>query len=223
MKMKPLFYIMILILLSGCLDNKGDISTPIPTVTAVSPIVTITEPITTETTEDIPEPTDTITTTETPIETPIVTSTPKPIITATEVVPTPTTDVVQYNIGQSVNNGKTKITINSMRFSEKIGDNSSNSGNQFLIINITIENIGSGDLSYSAHQFVILDTDEDIETIYQVDESILSNLPNMFNGENIKPGDKRQGEFAYNVPNNAKGLKLKFEYSDLTSEFFSLN
>jgi len=176
--------------------------------------------ITTETTKETQEPTETVTITEKPI----ITNIPEPVdITNTEEVPGQITGVTQYSIGQSANNGQTKITLNDMRFSKTIKNNKASPGNQFLIINLTIENIGNGDLSYSAHQFIILETYADIETIYQVDEPASSILSNLFNGENIKRGDKRQGEFVYRVPNDARGLVLKFEYSDLTSEFFLLN
>ena len=101
-------------------------------------------------------------------------------------------------------------------------------GKQYLIIDITIENIGKDkNLSYSGDQFIILDSDEVIEISYGEDVSSLE-LEKHFNGDNISPGEKRQGELSFQVPEGAKGLLLKFEYSPESSggsrsEFFMLD
>lgn len=173
----------LLVALSGCIDNDTGpiISTPEPTVIeTIIPIETIIEP-------------------------------------------TPTVQV--YNIGQSVSDDNTKMILNGVRYTEVINEARAESGNQFLIINITIENIGNKNLSYNGSQFTMLSFDEQ----YIYEEDILSSeLMTHFNGDNILPGNKTQGELVFQIPEETKDLKLKFEYypelpGRLKLEFFKLD
>lgn len=215
---------------SGCIDNgpgmttmsaaeSTAIPTAIPTALQDTVVPTIVQTI--------------VPTTSIPIVTPTAT-----VNIVYEDIPstTPTVTIQIYNIGQSINNGNTRMTLNSIRYTKVIGDENDESniiraefGNQFLIMNITIENTGQDNsLSYVGNQFTILDSDEDIETIYEEDIATSSNLPKYFNGENIPPGIKKQGEIAFQVPENVKGLKLRFEYmsessEEVFSEFFTLD
>ena len=142
-----------------------------------------------------------------------------------------------HGIGRSINDGDTKMTLNRVRYTKTIHEknnlssvSAAEAGNQFIIINITIENIGiDKKLQYPVSQFIILDTDENIEkSPYEVDVVASSNLKEYFNGDSIRPGDKRQGELAFQVPEGEKGLHLRFEYSPDSSkgstlEFFTLD
>lgn len=207
-----LFAISILIVvMSGCIENNTK-----RIIVPTGPVVTDT-PITT-TLEETPVPTG-------------------PTVTDVPMVPTDIPEKVSttqiYNIGQSVSSGDTKMTLNNIRYTNTIDEKKSVSkagiGNKFLIIDLSIENMARDEnLSYPGSQFIILDSDETIETIYEEDINASSNLIKYFNGKDISPGVKRQGELAFQVPENAKGLKLRFEYisessEDVFLEFFTLD
>ncbi len=189
---------MLIIATSGCVNNSTEPVVPIPTQT-----------------EDVR-----IDTSDTPTE--------------TSTTPIDTSEDIQiYNIGQNVSDNNTKMTLNNIIYTKIIdeGKNISNAdtGKKFLIMNITIENIGKDkNISYPGSQFIILDTDEDIETIYEEDSGASLNLRKYFNGEDILPGTERKGELVFQVPENAKGLNLRFEFSpdssdELKLEFFNLD
>lgn len=220
MKMKfVLFAIsMLIIAISGCIDNEpGSISTPVPTGTSI----TVKETTTVQETE---LPILIITATPTIAPTPVI-----PTVTITEQETITSTPIAQvYNIGKSVSNVDTKMTLDSIRYTKTINSKNPDPRKQFLIIYVTIENIGTGKkLSYSGDQFIVLDSDEDIERIYGEDASSLE-LAKHLNGVDISPGERRQGELSFQIPEGAKGLQLKFEYSPDSSggsqsEFFTLD
>ena len=214
-----LFAISVLIIaISGCVDKGAEqVSAPNPTEPSVG-TTTPTISVTGSGTEVI---TPTIT----------VTGTVTPTVTTTEptTIATPEPEVQVYSVRKSVNDSDTRMTLNSIRYAQIIDDKKmADPGKQYLIIDITIENIGKDkNLSYSGDQFVILDSDEAIEISYGEDVSSLE-LEKHFNGDNISPGEKRQGELSFQVPEGTKGLLLKFEYSPESSggsqsEFFMLD
>lgn len=144
-----------------------------------------------------------------------------------------TTVAKVYSVGQSVSDGNTKMTLNNIRYTGTI-DKSGNvskaeQGNKFLILSITIENVGQDtNLSYDGNMFIILDTDEASERSYGEDTLSSEGWVKHFNGTNIQPGNVRQGELAFQVPENANGLQLRFEYYSESSEgtgleFFTLS
>lgn len=177
-----LFMIPILvILISGCVDNQQPIPTPVPTETAVG-----------QSTETVQRPT------ETPVE--------------TTVIPT-------HNISESANDSNTKITLNNVRYPTVINDINAEPGNQYVIINITVENIGKDtNITYIWPQFILTSSGAREGMPNDIDESASARLENIFNGEDIGPGDKRQGELAFQIPEDAKDLKLRFEYSPDSSK-----
>jgi Domain of unknown function (DUF4352) len=235
--MKTFYILVVLLLISGCIDNKNEslskTTTPAATITETVVATDVATPAAIAT--DVATPAASVNETESvkDTETVVATDVATPAAIATDVA-TPAAsvnetesvrDIVQYDIGQSTDNGNTKIVLNGIRFAESIGDTKimPEPGSKFLIVNVSIENIGNESSLYYKDQFVILDEGGDMEMIYAVDILGSSNLFHRFDGENIKPGEERKGELAYQVPKNAKGLKLKFEYSDSTSEIFSLN
>lgn len=157
--------------------------------------------------------------TPTPSPTRIEPNMTEPIVVDTVIIEE--TEIPVHNIGQSVSDNSTKMTLNSVRRAQMIGSTKTESGKQFLILNITIENISPDkNFSYPGSQFIVLGLEGGIEVIYEMNELPLLKLEKPFNGENIAPGNKRQGEIVFEVPENAKGLKLRFEYSpDSSGEF----
>lgn len=135
-------------------------------------------------------------------------------------------DAQIYVIGDTVDDGNTRMTLNSMRYADSLSEKGPgysvakvNPGNKFLILNVTIENIGQGmNVSYDGSKFVVLDMGANSELIYEEDIVSSEGWLKHFSGNDIIPGDTRQGELAYQVPENAGELQLKFEYYSESSE-----
>ncbi len=138
----------------------------------------------------------------------------------TAITPAPTVQI--HSIGQSVSDGNSRMTLNNVRYTQEINEKKNESGafkaesgKQFLIINITIENISPDkNMSYSGYQFIILDSND---YIYEEDAKASKQLAKRFNGTEMAPGDKREGELSFQIPANAIGSKLRFEYSPESS------
>lgn len=156
-------------------------------------------------------------------------STPGPTNTIL-ITPSPTPQT--HGIGQSTSDGNTRITVNGVRYAKVINEKNNASGGagaeskrKFLIMNVTIENISPDkNLSYPGYQFIILAD----EQIYEEDASASQFLATQFNGTHIAPGERRTGELAFQIPEESKDLKLRFEYiyesaGGLRLEMFRLN
>jgi outer membrane protein assembly factor BamB len=136
-----------------------------------------------------------------------------------------------YQIGQTATDGKLKVTVNNERFANKITFTSSTTvsgrsysssmdfqpsqGKQFLILDITVENIQS-DTSETISPLVhyqVSDADG-----YQYPFSMYSAyLDKKFIGGELSPGQKMRGESAFEVPTYPNNLKFTFKY-DLYGE-----
>lgn len=148
------------------------------------------------------------------------TSTPAPTETRVkEPIETPvqTAIVSTQTIGNSANDGATKITLNGVSYAKEINNTKVEKGNQFVIINVTVENIGKDkDISYAWPQFTLISSGAREGMPNDIDESASVQLTKPFNGEDMRPGDKRQGELAFQIPEDAKDLRLRFEYSSIS-------
>ena len=143
------------------------------------------------------------------------------------------TPIQTHIIGQDVSDGNSRMTLNNVRYTQVIDEKKNESyvarsetNKQFLIINVTIENISPNkNMSYNGYQFIMLDSKG---IIYEEDASASKQLAKKFNGNDMVPGDKREGELSFQIPVDAKGLRLRFEYSQestsgLRLEFFKLD
>lgn len=143
--------------------------------------------------------------------------------------PVETTAISAHNIGESANDSNTKITLNGVRYDKIINTIKVEPGNRYVIINITVENIGKDtDITYIWPQFVLISSGVREGMPSDIDDMASTELDMSFNGEEIKPGEKRQGELAFQIPEDTKDLKLRFEYSPDSSkggelEMFKLN
>lgn len=136
--------------------------------------------------------------------------------------PAQSTPIQTHIIGQAVSDGNSRMTLNNVRYTRVIDEKKneshvvrSESDKQFLIINITIENISPNiNMSYNGYQFLMLDSKG---IIYEEDSTASKQLEKQFNGNDMVPGDKREGELSFQIPVEAKGLRLRFEYSQESS------
>ncbi len=84
-------------------------------------------------------------------------------------------------------------------------------GNEFILLDISVTNSGSEDITVSQFDFSLLEGDDAIETSF-IDSSVV------FSRKLIAPGETHTGQIAYEVTEGANNLSLVFEKSYFDSE-----
>lgn len=141
----------------------------------------------------------------------------------------------KFSIGETATDGKLKITVNSKRYADKITYSSTTSlngkpyttnmdfqpskaDNQFLILDITVENLEPDKTHISTiMQFDVSDADG-----YAYPYSFYTAyLDKKFPSGDLLPGQKMRGEAAFEVPKNPNGLQFafKFDYGGKTAVY----
>ncbi len=117
-----------------------------------------------------------------------------------------------HKIGEvvSVNdqNLDVQLTVNGIREHKGKGVIKPNRGNKWLVVSTTIANKGKEPKTFSVVSFKLLDNQN---KPYEVDLLAASLEDVKSPTGQIKPGDQRRGEVAFEVPEPAKGLKLLFQ------------
>ena len=125
-----------------------------------------------------------------------------------------------YKIGETATDGLTKITLNEKRYANSINEipdetAEADSGSQFLILNITLENISPNRTrTYAIMQYKILSPDG---STYEYDDNASEALSKAIDVVDVTPGNMRRGEIAFKVPSNNTGLQFEFVYDPLNS------
>jgi hypothetical protein len=136
-----------------------------------------------------------------------------------ENTPQPTTPkkTSSYSVGETVTDGKVKMTVNSVRQATRIDEQNNqflvataDSGYRYLIMDVTIENTGSETVSYSP--LLGFNMYDSSGYSYTPEFEAYTALSRSFEGNNIVPGSKRRGELPYMVPTDANGLQLQFQF-----------
>lgn len=115
-------------------------------------------------------------------------------------------------LGTAVCNDEVSIKVNSVQETNSIPDQtgvlqySPDTGGKFVVVNITVKNVGKELYSFVINDFQIKSTDDK-----QYSPSIMISNDYLNNGS-INPGLSETGNIAFDIP---KGVKL----SDLTLEF----
>jgi len=93
-------------------------------------------------------------------------------------------------------------------------------GNQFIILDLILENLGDEDEYLGLHGGEIIDSEG-----YSYANGFTSRLDKPFNSGEVLPGMKRRGEVAYEVPKNAKDLKFTYNaaYTSISDAIFIFN
>lgn len=118
-----------------------------------------------------------------------------------------------FSVGESIEYKSARLIVNSINFKTDYEYHSPDSGNEFIEVNVTLENIGDSELSYNTYDFSMVTSqgnkvDIDTET-YTIDGGLSS-------GELIKNG-KVTGTLVFEVPQNDSNLILYYS-SSLWSE-----
>lgn len=156
----------------------------------------------------------------TEVSTPDVSLTPA----ANATVGSDTGTAVTGHVGQPTNIKWATFTVNSVR-REATGNLNPAAGNEFAIVNVTIENTNGTDANGEAvSSLLMLELTDASGKSMQWAPGAKANplLDTVFQdtmkGQNLKKGEKITGEVGYEVPKGATGLVLKFKPDPLLDE-----
>jgi hypothetical protein len=126
--------------------------------------------------------------------------------------PTPTSEYVpQYGVGDTVQNGRVALTLNSYENTSWIGIYQAKEGWTFLITDITIKNIGSENISYNVLYMSMKDSNGYMFSSHIATSSLTGGL----GSGTLTPGDSIRGKVAFQVPANETYFVM--HYNDLYS------
>ena len=124
-----------------------------------------------------------------------------------------------FNVGEEIEYKNMKLIVNSVNFKSNYQYNNPDEGNEFVEINITLENVGDSEESYGTYDFSIVNsqgskTDVDVET-YTIDGGLSS-------GELIA-GGKVTGNLVFQVPQNDEKLTLYYSPSFWSEKYVKVD
>ena len=136
--------------------------------------------------------------------------------------PTEAPKIQIFNIGDTTTDDELKITVNNVRFTTKIDELNNEflvakaqSGKQYVIIDITIENI-LPDQTQAISTFGLTSVIDQDGYEYTLDFEGLVALDKSFKDGEVLPGMKKRGEVVYLVPNDATDLKFRYKFDLFT-------
>ena len=118
-----------------------------------------------------------------------------------------------HDPGTAVTYEDVTVTLNSVRFSEQVGDFASAAdGREYAIVNVTTDNGTDEELTVST--LLQMGVKDDIGNTYDLDFAAQSELDRAYNeGQPIAAGGSRRGELAFEVPQSADRLYWTFEFT----------
>lgn len=151
---------------------------------------------------------------EVKVEAPVVTEPTQAPVQIEEAVPTmvvePTKSALQkYAIGETVNVDDLQIVINEVKEIPGTQYFEPEEGKRFILVDLTLDNLGSDDFIVSSLLFFALKDDTGQE--YSISISGLTASEGKSPDGTIIPGDKLRGQLVYEIPIEASGLVLIFE------------
>lgn len=142
-----------------------------------------------------------------------------PVTTPSELEAQPENSKIQiFKIGETATDNQLKVTVNSVEYEKMLYFKSAYSsipmeiseGNEFLIIDLTIENILSDKIQTPVLNLQTSVTDQDSYS-YQLDTASVA-LDKVYDNKDILPGMKKRGKVAYSVPEDSTDLKFIFKF-----------
>jgi hypothetical protein len=124
------------------------------------------------------------------------------------------------SVGQSAYDGTGNLTVNGFSFRDKMSDPTPSYaiGKQYLIVNITYENLNQNK-TVDAHLSLMKVTDGGGFPYEPASDSLLENV---YTGRSILPREKRTGNLLFIVPPQATYLKLQYTFGNQNSALFQL-
>ncbi len=115
-----------------------------------------------------------------------------------------TSGIEHFNINDTVKTGDLDFSVNGMRTSDGSSFSKPDEGNQFLIVEVTINNNGGESENISSMMMFKLVDNEGIS----YNQSIMADTKGSVDGE-LGAGRKMRGEIAYEVPKNISKFELE--------------
>jgi hypothetical protein len=133
--------------------------------------------------------------------------------------PPPTISSQPYAIGQSATDGKSKVTVNSFSFKDKLSDPipSYAIGKKYLIVEITYENLQNATVDANLNGMLVTDGGG-----FPFEPASDSALENPFIGKTIPPQQKQTGNIVFIVPPEATLLQLHYDFGNQNIAKFQL-
>ena len=142
------------------------------------------------------------------------TSKETPVSPATQPISAPTHSVGEV-ISITQNNLNLQFTVNSTRVEPGKGVIQPNKENQWVVVDTTIVNQGQQPQTFSVVSFKVIDGNNNTYEVALL-ASALEDIETP-TGE-INPGDKRQGQLVFEVPEDTSQLKLLFQLNPIECE-----
>jgi hypothetical protein len=127
-------------------------------------------------------------------------------------VPEATTvpDLTQTNgIGDTVQMGDLTLVVSDFEFSDSNGQSVPDSGNQFAIVDVTIDNQGSKTLDLPS--LTLMTLKDDTGQVYSVDTSTLNISGGISTNGKLAAGQEFSGQLVFQVPVDAQGFQFLFD------------
>jgi hypothetical protein len=121
--------------------------------------------------------------------------------------------VAEFKVGEVIKLGDREFIVNNVKRTQSIGQyQSAKSGKEYVIVNVTITNKGTGEVTYNPFDFKIQNSDgaQENQTFAVLDDSL--------NAGTLVAGGKVTGSIPFEVKASDPGLKLIFQPSFWTSE-----
>lgn len=105
-------------------------------------------------------------------------------------------------VGDVTKLGDREFIVNSVKRSGAFGYNTPKSGKEYVIVNVTIRNLGKDEISYNPFDFKVQDANgaQESETFASLDDSL--------NSGTLAPGGKVTGSMPFEVPIGDKALLI---------------
>lgn len=143
----------------------------------------------------------------------------QPTTTTISSIATPTPTIIPspiiFHVGDTVSDGVTNITLNGLRYTTAINEGHSllqaDYGYKYIILDITLEIVQPGEERYygQGNSFRVVDSEGYIYTNHRAEYEALKRP--LASAQNLTYGDKLRGELSFEIPENAVGLRFKFQ------------
>jgi len=116
-----------------------------------------------------------------------------------------------YDVGNTISYQDTRLTVNSIRTSMGSDYFTPDAGNEFVVLDITVENTGDAELTVSTSLQMALK--DDTGRSYDTSFGASSTLDREFSQSSpIQPGSQRRGEIAFEAPRGRSPLYLVMDF-----------
>ncbi len=124
------------------------------------------------------------------------------------------TEKTEFNVGEAITTDNRTLTVNSVERNYSTGNQFAQpeSGNEFVVVSVTIVNNSKDSMSYNSFDFKLQDSSG-----VQKTESFMALSDGKLNSGSLAAGGKVTGKLAYEVPAGDAGLKLLFSNISLFS------